>query len=344
MAKTDLLKEAIADAKAVRETALANAKIALEEAFTPRIQSMLSAKLSEDDMGDDTDMTDDMPADSAMEEGEHEDAKETNGDGMDTAAGAPVDEGEHEDDKMDEGEHEEDGMDEDLELEAILKELEEGEDDDKMDEGEDDDKMDEQSGSSEIGKGDNKVDVADGGDEEDPGKGKLVAETKDEKDDMDEDINLDEIIEALKEEEEDKMDEGEDDEKNENYTAGVDDGAASKDLEEAYNVIKFLKSKINEVNLLNAKLLFSNKLFRNHSLNENQKMKVIENFDRAQTLREVKLVFATLTESFTMNGQKTKRTIKESYASKPSKSTAPKKEVISEGNQLAARWKKLANL
>ena len=52
MAKTDLLKEAIADAKAVRETALANAKIVLEEAFTPRIQSMLSAKLQEDEMED----------------------------------------------------------------------------------------------------------------------------------------------------------------------------------------------------------------------------------------------------------------------------------------------------
>ena len=41
----DLLKDAIADAKAVRETALANAKLALEEAFTPRIQSMLSQKI-----------------------------------------------------------------------------------------------------------------------------------------------------------------------------------------------------------------------------------------------------------------------------------------------------------
>ena len=83
-------------------------------------------------------------------------------------------------------------------------------------------------------------------------------------------------------------------------------------------------------------------MFRNHSLNESQKMKVIENFDRAQSLREVKLVFATLSESFKFGG-KTKRTIKESYASKPSRSTAPKK-VITEGNQLAARWKKLANL
>ena len=48
MAKSDLLKEAIADAKAVKETALANAKIALQEAFAPKIQNMLSAKLSED--------------------------------------------------------------------------------------------------------------------------------------------------------------------------------------------------------------------------------------------------------------------------------------------------------
>ena len=54
-----LLKEAIADAKAVRETALANAKIALEEAFTPRIQSMLSAKLAEED---EMDMEEEMEA------------------------------------------------------------------------------------------------------------------------------------------------------------------------------------------------------------------------------------------------------------------------------------------
>ena len=116
-----------------------------------------------------------------------------------------------------------------------------------------------------------------------------------------------------------------------------------KELKEAYTVIKFLKSKINEVNLLNAKLLFSNKLFRNYSLNESQKMKVIENFDRAGNLREVKLIYSTLAEGFSLN--KTKRQIKESYASKPAgKSTAPRKQVLSEGNDLAARWKKLANL
>jgi hypothetical protein len=54
MANSKLLKEAIADAKAVKETALANAKLALEEAFTPRLQSILSQKMrAEAEMEDD---------------------------------------------------------------------------------------------------------------------------------------------------------------------------------------------------------------------------------------------------------------------------------------------------
>jgi hypothetical protein len=282
------------------------------------------------------------------------DAVETSDDGMDAAAGAEVEtpmegeemdetedmeEGMHDDDKnegmhgddVEEGEHSD--MDEDLELESIIKELEE--------------ELDEELDSSDIGAGDNKVaDDAKSSHTEDPGEGDLTEEDDkmdegedkkmDETDDkMDEDISLDEIIAALKEEEdkEEVKEEKEDDDVKEEK---------DEDLKEAYNVIKFLKSKLNEVNLLNAKLLFSNKLFRNYPLSESQKMKVIENFDRAANLREVKLIFSTLAESF--NTVKTKRSIKESYASKPSTSTAPKKEILSEGNQLAARWKKLANL
>ena len=158
-------------------------------------------------------------------------------------------------------------------------------------------------------------------------------------DPKDDNVSIDEIISALTEEEGDDKDTVKEEDEKE-MTKEEEEG--DKDLKEAYTVIKFLKSKINEVNLLNAKLLFSNKLFRNYPLNESQKMKVIENFDRASNLREVKLIFTTLSESFV--GTKTKRSIKESYASKPSRSTAPKKEILSEGNQLAARWKKLANL
>jgi len=119
-------------------------------------------------------------------------------------------------------------------------------------------------------------------------------------------------------------------------------------LGEAYDTVGHLKSVINEVNLLNAKLLYTNKLFRNFDLNEGQKMKVIENFDRAGNTREAKLVFATLAESF-HKPKAGKRIVKESksMASKPVASTAPSKEttqVLTEGFEQANRWKKLAGL
>jgi len=332
MAKNDLLKEAIADAKAVRETALANAKIALEEAFTPRLQSMLSAKLSEEEEMEEPVAEEEVPAEDTMEEsedgmgGESEDApsKElhTEEEGEEVAAEEPMaEEGRGED------------VEEDLELEAIIKELEDemGADEEpvaaegRMND-EDEDPTDMHSEAEDM--------EGDGTPEEGPAM---------EEGEEGEDVSIDEIIKALREEE------GEEESVEENDSSEIGSGDnkvddTSGDLDEAYKVIKFLRSKINEVNLLNAKLLFSNKLFRNHSLNEGQKMKVIENFDRAQSLREVKLVFATLSESFNLNGSRTKRSIKESYASKSTRSTAPSKKVISEGSDLSNRWKKLANL
>ena len=120
------------------------------------------------------------------------------------------------------------------------------------------------------------------------------------------------------------------------------------DLEEHRNVVKYLRGKLNEVNLLNAKLLFTNKLFRNFGLSNEQKLKVVETFDRATNLREVKLVFSTLAESF---GNKVASTpskpIKESKgsSSKPVASTKPKtEEVISEGSDMKARFQKLAKI
>ena len=325
----DLLKDAIADAKAVRETALANAKVALEEAFTPRLQSMLSARLSEEEGMDDEDM--EMPA----EEPDMDMSMETIDDDNlpmegDYSDDSKVDE-DMEDPKMD-PKMDEDMEDKDnLELESIIAELEKEIETEELD-------------SSDIG---STLGVSDDASEthtEDPGEGKLSEEENadmetEEMDPKDDNVSIDEIISALTEEEGDDKDTVKEEDEKE-MTKEEEEG--DKDLKEAYTVIKFLKSKINDVNLLNAKLLFSNKLFRNYPLNESQKMKVIENFDRASNLREVKLIFTTLSESFV--GTKTKRSIKESYASKPSRSTAPKKEILSEGNQLAARWKKLANL
>ena len=69
----ELLKDAIADAKAVRETALANAKLALEEAFTPRLKSMLSKKIQSEM----EDAVDELEIDELEDEDEDEEAPET---------------------------------------------------------------------------------------------------------------------------------------------------------------------------------------------------------------------------------------------------------------------------
>jgi len=337
----DLLKEAIADAKAVRETALENAKLALQEAFTPKLQNMLSQKIQmemEDEEGEEVAENEDEEAmeedemeapaeepaeEPAMEEDEEEMEPEMEEEGIieiDGVKYAPVvSEEEDEEEAMEEEEEE----DKDLDLEAVIKELE-----DELEEGEDEEEaMEEQSDSSQIGKADNKVDVADANDEEDPQGAKLTEE--EDKEEVDEDIDLDEVLKALSEEEdeEEEMDEV---------------AKLQSDLKEHRSVIETLRGKLNEVNLLNAKLLFTNKLFRKYGLNNEQKMKVVEQFDRASNLREVKLVYSTLGESFGT----ARNNINESKgaASKPVASTKSEKKVITESSDLRDRFKKLANL
>ena len=350
----DLLKEAIADAKAVRETALENAKMALEEAFTPRLQNMLSQKIQneiedEDDKKDeDVDLEereddDDMEERSVMKAADEDPSDDHSDDDMDESniieidgvKYAPIAE-EEDEEEMDEVEKDDDDMDEDLDLESVIKELEseldeveKDDDDEKNEEIEEGDDIEEQSKSSGIGAGDNKVNMASPGDEEDPGKGKLK-EMKDKDDkEVDEDIDLDEVLAALSEEED------EDEKKDEVKEL-------KSDLEEHRSVIETLREKLNEVNLLNAKLLFTNKLFRKHGLNNEQKMKVVEQFDRASNLREVKLVYSTLGESF--GARKNEINESKGAASKPIASTKSEKEVITESSDLRDRFKKLANL
>ena len=438
----DLLKDAIADAKAVRETALANAKMALEEAFTPRIQSMLSQKIQneiedeevphdeedevsgeeapeapemeapaeaepeiavEPEMGEEpsdeiademekpsdeiademaeTEVEDEMMAADeggyANDEGE-EDVIEING-----VKYAPIVSEEEEEVPADEMMDEEEDEDK-LDLEAILRELEE-EDEEEVNEdydenavgdGMDSDEVEtadeaelaENDVSSGIGAADNKVndeagDSSETGAQGPEGEGsdvesgkeddnlevvddlvevngqKYRAVREEEGDESEDDIDLEEILKALSE--------GDDDEE-EKEDAKEAVSKLTSELAEHRNVVKYLRSKLNEVNLLNAKLLFTNKLFRAHGLNNEQKLKVVETFDRAKNLREVKLVFSTLAESFGNQVTSTSKPIKESKgsASKAVASTKPKStpKVIEEGMDLKKRFQKLANI
>ena len=321
----DILKEAIADAKAVRETALENAKMALEEAFTPQIKSMLSAKLKEDELeeGDpvveDEEVGDDDEGDA--EEGYHEDDEVGDEDEVEVPAeDAHVDSDEDEveefghDDEAEEGAHEgeddEEVEESNLDLEAIIRELEA-----ELTEDEDEDEEVEESTEA--------VEESD----------EPVEESTEET--VEEEYEIDEAAITEDEDEDDK-------EVEESNTSAIE-----AELKEYKEAVHFLKDKLHEVNILNAKLLFTNKLFKSYSLDNNQKLKVVETFDRAQTTREIKLVYSTLAEQFGDNNSiVTKKSISES-ASAPVQSTKPSKEsrkVISEETQVANRFKKLAGL
>jgi len=396
MANSKLLKEAIADAKAVKETALANAKLALEEAFTPRLQSMLTQKLrAEAEMEGDEEQVDEeldstgigsstsnpnldahtefeagstettsgepgaqvadykKVADINEEEGaeemdkdaeiaelkarlaelEGEDSEEENPfaaaegeDGMDAEAdpfaSMEGDGEEYDVTGMEPEESEEDDMD----LEAIIRELEA--------------QLGDEEGSEEVPAeepmAENLADGSEAG--TDKGEDPKVVVTNEAEEESDE-VDLEEILREMEADmkgDEEKVDEAEETEKD-------------KEIEEAYKTIKSLQRTINEVNLLNAKLLFANKLFRAHNMTNEQKVKVIETLDRTKSVREVKLVFSTLAENFkytSTTNKTTKKSISEGIASKVVKSTAPKaaKQVIAESADFANRFKKLAGI
>ena len=401
MANSKLLKEAIADAKAVKETALANAKLALEEAFTPRLQSMLTQKLrAEAEMEGDEEQVDEEldstgigsstsnPTLDAHTEFEGGSTETTSGEpGAQVAdfkkvaditeeeeMGAEMDkdaeiaelrarlaelEGEseeeapameEEDDEMpfdgmgmgsEEGDgeeydvtgsEEEETEEDDLDLEAIIRELEAQLGDEEG--SEEEAPMAEAEEGEEEAKNENLADGSEAGTDkgEDP---KVVVTNEEEESD---EVDLEEILREMEADmkgDEEKVDEAEESEKD-------------KEIEEAYKTIKSLQRTINEVNLLNAKLLFANKLFRAHNMTNEQKVKVIETLDRTKSVREVKLVFSTLAENFkyTSTNKTAKKTIKEGIASKAVKSTKPAaaKQVIAESADFANRFKKLAGI
>jgi len=329
-----LLQDAIADAKAVRETALANAKLALEEAFTPHLKSMLSKKLQAETEGEDEESHDEgveveETVEESEEESKDESVEETNEESVEEAM---EDEDEEEKDEVynDEEMEDEDMHDEEMEDEESEMEDEAPEDDEDDDIGEVLKQLEAEMADEEE---DEPKEEGYHDDEEDKEEKEEGAHMDDEDEDMDEEIDLDEIIKALTEEDE------EDEEEEKAEEAMV----PAAELEEYRQTVQYLKDKLSEVNLLNAKLLYTNKLFRSRNVSEEQKMKVIEQFDRAANVREVKLVFTTFAESIARKpvNESAKRVSK---ASKPVASTESKKPIIGENTDFKSRMKKLANI
>ena len=117
-----------------------------------------------------------------------------------------------------------------------------------------------------------------------------------------------------------------------------------EELREAYATVKTLKSELNEINLLNAKLLYTNKIFKSKNLSESQKVKVLESFDKATTVKEAKLVFETVN-----SGLKTNKTRVNENLGRASKSAGiavrkTSKRPIVESDEMVKRFQKLAGI
>ena len=350
----EMLKEAIAEAKTIKETAIANAKAALEEAFTPQLTAMFAERLNEEDAEDEK-----LEETRSMEE---EGLEENFNLDEILAELEMTDEAEEtvsEEDTME-------GMDEELMLEEMsdeeIEELVMKVIDDMI-----------ETGKLMPGEGEEDMeDVEDMGDMEDM-------------EDMEsEEVELDELLNELLDEEKEEVSEtmfsdpatlqlvsqaadflnvskdtvmaivaglpatvaaagflrGILKGKKEATKEEVEETADTKEMEETINE---LRNELNEVNLLNAKLLYTNKIFKAKNLTESEKVKVLNTFDKAETVKEVKLVFETLTESFKSTAKKSP--IKESLGS-ASRSIAPAqaKQPIIEVNDAFARMQRLAGI
>jgi hypothetical protein len=353
---SDLLKESIADAKAVRETALANAKTFLEENFAASMKEMFAEKLKEE-MADET----------TTEEGKIEEKLGSSNIGKDDSNVAskqhptkpsPVSNknttqpGKQEfDAKLEEVSVEEGAEVTSAELDEILAELE-GEVSEGSSEESD---TEEQSGSE--------------------------AST-----DVDEEISLDELLAELEAEETSPApaavaaptaevppapapvpapgqvpspvaEAAEDDVTSEEMAEALvaineENETLKKQLSEALSTVKFMKGVLAETNLLNAKLLYTNKLFKGKSLNEDQKLKIINTFDLTKNIREVKLAYTVLAESFNSGASVVKKktnttaqTITEGLASKPVSSTKPDSTIVEpQADVMTSRFQKLAGI
>ena len=438
---SDLLKNAIADAKAVRATALANAKAALEEAFAPKLQSMLSEKLKADlgeeevpaaapvemepvgldgeapapaaeapapapeahaDAAQDAAMMGQAP-EAAMDEEtmeEYQTLGSGNPDPVEKSAGLEEGEKASSDYKKTTKGHKTDNKGQEMvdatklstagEPKAAKADAAASSDYKKTTAGHNTE--DPQGASNELSKGQKKNDAGtaalkEGDDQIDEASleeilkeleasvNEVGMEEAAPAAEMDEEVNLDELLsEETEEKEEDekveegklppglakyqaekagKSEKGEKEEKEEDETV-KENLSLKKELAEYRSAVKYLRDQINEVNLLNAKLLYTNKLFKQANLNNEQKLKVIESFDLTKSVREAKIVYATLAESFNFGAKKeagpvkastTIKTITEGLASKAVASTKPTKPaVLVEGAEMASRFKKLAGI
>jgi len=396
-----MYKQAILDAKAVRASAMANAKASLQEAFEPKIKEMIRLKLSEEleeemeepttegrggstiivpandanDLDEEAQYFEEMLNDAGImarvEAGIGElEIHLTNPMDKRKAERAIADAGyttgyEEAKDEVEEGDKSE--MD-DKALEEILAELdamneedeeagdEDADDKDDTDDADDTaDDADDTEDAEEVVSDETKIiditlgdlkqvlqsmESGDMGSEDAESiasaEDEINIDSEEEVEDAEglEELNLDEILNSLEEAKKGKMKD------KEKMKEKKEADEMKKSLQEAKKTIVVLSKELNEVNLLNAKLLYMNKIFKSKNLAESQKVNVVSALDRATNVREAKNIYETLKE----NIQTKKSQISEvkGFASSPA-GVAPKKPIV-EADAFVSRWQKIAGI
>jgi len=342
----DLFKQAIAEAKSVREAAITNAKDALEETVTPHLKDMLATKLQE--MNDD-DMEEEVDDQQMHDDDDHE----------------IEDDSEQSDDEMEDHEEEEEVEDMSVEqLKDLIKDIVAQE-------------MGEEESEEEID-GQDMVDSEDE-EQEEIDLDELLSELDQEveegsankmkKDEMEEghfsgdqsDIagaagGLDNIVKAFEKLLKKGGQVGKKAQKELEQLAAANASVrgskgssmfeSKSQLKEAVKTIKKLRTELNEVNVFNAKLLYLNKILKASNLKESQKVNIIAAFDNAETVKEAKLIYNTVRENTSKSKDKNNRVLESRLgrASKPTGTTATKPNTITESSQTVKRMQKLAGI
>jgi hypothetical protein len=382
---TKLFEEAIADAKTLRDTAVANAKAALEESFAPRISAMFEKRMQDLEEAEDVDEVYVSDKDDLLSEDDDMTAEMYNSnDNMDLSE-KDVDLEELFNSLSEEDLEEtmgtekeayaegEDEMEENYDLEEILRELEEEEnaiyedEDGEMDDLNENEDLDEKAskdedisevtvdelrdmiqdairdvmggeGAEATGEDEINLDMDMNMDMEEPAKDNDKKEKESEEDeDMKEIADLERTLaerRKAKVEKEKAMME------RRKYKGSEED---KKDLQEAIRTIKTLRGQLNEVNLLNAKLIYVNKLFKAHNLTEGQKVNIVNSFDKAATLNEAKNVFDILKSTISKSAPKTSLKESKSFASSVIGGRPAAKPIINE-DETISRMQRLAGI
>jgi len=358
-----MLKEAIADAKIVRATAIANAKAILNEAFEPKLKKLINTKLKEeleDEIPEDQvevaededlkpateknsavepvaeeeeDITGATPGEEEVEEGEEIVPEPEDEVAPEVAEGDETElEVKPEDEVAPEVEEEEVPEDEkEFNIDEVIKELE-------------DESGIEPAPEDELEEDEDLKPAT----EKNPAVEPVAEEKEEEKVEEDEEV---EIVDDQPEVTEEEIPTEEDPEK-EVYERIIMRQRSA--IREQKKVISTYKNQLHEINLLNAKLLYTNKLFNTFPLSNREKMRVVESFDRTCTVREAKLVFASLHEAFASKTITESKMAKvKSTASKVIGSTKPSKETQKKINEseeseetktIRENFKRLANI